>query len=163
MNNFKYGFFGRVVYRYANVFVTLVLLLHLVMLLLSIQNEWKFIFPILIYIILIYIINRHYLKVYKNFPFSLSVNNERLICTDFVLNEDTEITISEIDEIEGSIFSGNPTRPVYIYSNERKIKIGIYPTLPGFDKFLTILLSNVRKELYESLVKKVKEKTDKRK
>lgn len=159
MSVFKYGIFGRLIYRYANIFITIILLLHLVMLLLSIQNEWKFIFPILIYIILIYIINRHYFKVYKLFPFKISIDNEKIICTDFVLNNATEIKISEIERIEGSIFSGTPTKPVYIYGSDEKKRIGIYPTLPGFDKFLTVLLSNVKTDLYQNLVNKVKEKT----
>ncbi|MFA8342106.1 MAG: hypothetical protein ACEPO8_03955 [Rhodothermaceae bacterium] len=150
-------------YKYGNFPVTLLLVIHAVYILLGIAQNTFMIFPLLIYIILLYLVNRHYLKTYKMFPFTIDIDNEKMICSDFMMGEKVEIMLSKISKIEGSIFGGNPVKPLYVFDEENGTKIGIYSSMKDFDKLLTIILSNVKKELYEELVEKVKAPKAKRK
>lgn len=156
MKKFNYGLLMGLIYRYGNFPVTLLLVIHSVYILLSIAQNTFMIFPLLIYIILLYLVNRHYLRIYKLFPFTIEADNEKMVCTNFMKHSDVEIKMENISKIEGSIFGGNPVKPLYIYDEENQIKIGIYSSMKDFDKLLTIILSNVKKELYEELVQKVK-------
>jgi len=145
----------RLLYKYGNFPVTLLLVIHAVYIILGITQNTFMIFPLLIYVILLYLVNRHYLKIYKQFPFIIDIDNEKIICSDFMIGNQIEIKHGNISNIEGSIFGGNPVKPLYVYDKENNTKIGIYSSMKDFDKLLTIILSNVKKELYEELVEKV--------
>lgn len=93
--------------------------------------------------------------MYKTFPFNIKIDNEKMICTDFVINNrNVEITLADITEIKGGIFSGRSYMPLYITTE--KEKIGISPHLKDYNKLLTIILTNIKKELYESLLESIK-------
>lgn len=156
MKTFKYGFIMGMLYKYGNFPVTLLLVVHSVYILFGLGQNTYLLFPLLIYIILLYLVNRHYLKVYKTFPFKIDIDNEKIFCSDFMRGSDVEINIADITKIEGSIFGGNTTKPLYIIDENKDIKIGIYSSMKDFNKLLTIVLSNVKKELYEDLIEKVK-------
>jgi hypothetical protein len=64
------------------------------------------------------------------------------------------IKIIDIDKIEGGIFSGRNYAPLYIEWNGNRI--GISPHMKDFNKLLTIILSNIKKELYEELLESIK-------
>jgi len=151
MKTFKYGFFAKIIYRYANIPSNIILIIYLLASLLGIVNEWKFIFPMIITIILIYVLNRFYLRMYKTFPFNVQINNEKMICSDFVINNrNVVIKHSNIKEINGGIFSGRAYMPLYIKTEN--LKIGISPHIKDYSKLLTIILTNIPKELYDSLL-----------
>lgn len=156
MKKFNYGFIMEMFYKFGNIPVTLLLVIHFFYILIGLNQKTYLIFPILIYVILVYLINRQYFKVYKVFPFSIEVDNEKMICKDFLLRKDVEIKLENISKIEGSIFGGNPVKPLYIFDEKNNVKIGIYSSMKNFDKLLTIVLSNVNKNLYEELIQKVK-------
>lgn len=155
MKVFRYGFLAKIIYRYGIVPINLILLFYLFVSILAFDNDWKFIFPIFINIILLYSINRFYIKVFKLFPFQIEINNEKMICSDFMIkNRKVEIFHSDIATITGGIFSGRSFAPLYITTeNER---IGISPHIKDFNKLLTIMLTNISKELYESLLETIK-------
>jgi hypothetical protein len=155
MQSFKYNFFARIIYRYANIPANLILLIYLLISILGTISNWKFIFPLLITIILIYTLNRFYLKIYKKFPFKIEADNEKLVCSEFTFkNRIIEINHSEIIEISGGIFSGRAYMPLYIKT--KTDLIGISPHISEYNKLLTILLTNIPKELYENLLEKIK-------
>lgn len=155
MITFKYTFFSRIIYRYAIIPINLILLFYILVSVISISDDWKLIFPLLIKIILLYIFNRFYLKMYKTFPFKIEINNEEMICSDFVIN-DRKVTInhSDITNISGGIFSGRNYKPLNIFTNE--IKIGISPHIKNYNELLKIILTNVKKELYLKLLNDIK-------
>lgn len=155
MVTFKYTFFSRIFYRYSVIPVNLLLLFYIFISLISISSDWKLVFPLLIKIILLYIFNRFYFKMYKTFPFKIEINNEEMICSDFVLNN-RKVTIkhSDIMDITGGIFSGRTYKPLQVITNETKI--GISPHLKNYNELLKIILTNVTKKLYLKLLDDIK-------
>ena len=96
-----------------------------------------------------------YFKIYKSFPFKIEADNEKLICSDFVLNNRTiEIEHSSIKTIKGGIFSGRNYSPLYITTNNESV--GLSPHIKDFNKLLTIILTNIDKDLYEELLESIK-------
>ena len=88
-----------------------------------------------------------------------------MVCSDYTFtNKKVELELRKIDKISGGIFGRASTRPLYIYDNANNIKIGVHQHLKKFNELLTIILSNVRQELYNDLLEKIKNlKFDKRK
>ncbi|MBK7105765.1 MAG: hypothetical protein IPH62_10820 [Ignavibacteriae bacterium] len=93
--------------------------------------------------------------MYKTFPFKIEINNEEMICSDFVLNN-RKVTIkhSDIMDITGGIFSGRTYKPLQVITNETKI--GISPHLKNYNELLKIILTNVTKKLYLKLLDDIK-------
>jgi hypothetical protein len=167
MIKFKYPLFARFLYRYANIPISLVLLVHLLISAVAIQQEWYNVFPLLINLLILYVLNRFYLKVYRSFPFKIEVNNEKMICSDFFFSsKKIEVFHTDLDNIRGGIFSGAPTRPVYVHDGKQDVTLGLFIHIKNFNKLLTVILSNVTPQLYKELTDKMsnmKSERDKRK
>ena len=164
MKNYKYTFIAKLIYKYANIPATLLLSIHLISSIILIGQEWYHILPAIINAAVIYIINRFYLKIYRQFPFLISIDNEKMICSGFVIgNRKVEVKLSDIDSIKGGIFSGQMTRPVYIHDGKNDVTLGFYNHIKEYNKFITTVLSNIKKDLYDSLLVNMKELGDIRK
>ncbi len=155
MKTFKYSFIAKIIYRYGNFIISIILLLYLILSAFGMFKDWRFVFPLLINFILLYIVNKYYLKIYKLFPFKIEADNKELHCSDFMIKDRIEkIKIIDIDKIEGGIFSGRNYAPLYIEWDGKKI--GLSPHMKDFNKLLTIILTNIKKELYEELLESIK-------
>ena len=158
MKTFTYPLLARIVYRWANIPVTILLLFYLIIYLIAIEKEWTYILPALLNLTIIYVLNRHYLKSYRLFPYKITIDNEKMICEDFMFsNKQVTIYHSDIDKITGSIFSGNKGRPLYIHDEKKGVTIGLRVHLQGYNEVLTTVLSNIKQGLYESLLENIKE------
>ncbi|MFC2083637.1 hypothetical protein ACFLS9_01135 [Bacteroidota bacterium] len=158
MHTFKYSLLSKLIYRFGNIPVTILLLINLYISLINIFHNWYLLFPFLINLIIIYFLNRFYLRSYRTFPFIINADNEKIICKDFFLSKKViEIKYSEITNIDGNIFSGNLARPLYIIDSKKGIKIGVYNHIRNFNKMLTIILSNVTNDLYKELLNRINE------
>lgn len=69
-------------------------------------------------------------------------------------NREVTIKHSEILEITGGIFSGRAYMPLYIITDNKRL--GISPHIKDYNKLLTIILTNISKELYEKLLDSIK-------
>ncbi len=155
MQTYKYSFFVKIIYKYANIPSSLILLIYLLASVLALGTDWKFVFPLLITIILLYVLNRFYIRIYKSFPFLIEIDNTKMICSDFIIgNRNIEIKHEDIINIKGGIFSGRAYMPLYITT--KKVNIGISPHIKDYNKLLTTLLTNIPKELYTSLLTDIK-------
>jgi hypothetical protein len=153
MRKFTYSAFARLFYRYANIPITLLLLISLLSALGSMYTSWFYIIPAVFDVIIIYVINRYYIKSYKRFPYRIEADNQRMICTDyFFSNKKIELDHASITKITGGIFSGNIARPIYLHDENNNIVIGFNSHLKDYDKLLTIVLSNIKQELYDDLL-----------
>lgn len=158
MKTFKYPFLAKLIYRYANFPVTIVMLFFAITSLAAIGQSWLFGVSFFVHLLIISVMNRYYFRAYKTFPYKIEADNEKMKCSNFIFNERTiEFRLDEIEEITGSIFSGTPARPLYIKIPKREITIGINQHLTNYNKLLTIILSNVKHELYNSLLEKMQE------
>lgn len=158
MNTFRYSFFAKLIYRYGNVIATLFLSVHLITSIVMMFDKWYFVFFALINGFFIFIINKYFFKTYRLFPFKIIADNEKMICQNFLLSR-KEITInhSDIENITGGIFSGFPTRPIYIYDGKQKVKIGFYSHVGKFQNLLTLILKNIPQPLYNNLLESMKD------
>lgn len=160
MKKFYYPIIAKIIYRYANIFITFVLLTHLIIFILVPQKNYTYLPLGLINIILIYIVNRFYITNYKYFPYEIIAEDKKLVVSNFVINNRIEeIYYNRIEKLEGGIFSRKPSTPIYIFYNDGK-KIGINTHLKDFNKLLTIILQNVSEEVYQTTLKSMQIKAE---
>lgn len=158
MKKFTYSLFAKLIYMYANIPATLLLAFYLVFSLVMIQQHWFYILSAIIHAVLLFILNRFYIRSYKLFPYTILIDNEKMICKNYFLSrKEVVVKHSDIDKIEGGIFSGNSARPLYIHDGKNDVTIGIRQHLTGFNTVVTIILSNIKQELYKELLGKIAE------
>ena len=158
MKEFKYPFIAKVIYRYANIPVSILLLFYVFLSGVAAAKEWIYILPMLINLILLYVMNRYYFKMYRLFPYNIKADNSKIVCSDFMNKTKTvEINLSDVGKITGGIFSGSPVKPIYIYDEKNDVTIGFNQHLKDYNKFLTIVLSNIKQDLYNELLKNIKD------
>jgi hypothetical protein len=164
MQKFQYPSFAKFIYRYANIPASLLMGLHLVSSFIGLFSDWIIIFPFLINVIVLYLLNRFFFKSYKTFPFLIFADNEKMICTDYFFSKKKiEIKYFDISEIRGGMFSGNTSRPLYIKDGITNETIGLHTHVKDYNKLVTIILSNIKQELYNELLEKAKDqRLDKR-
>jgi len=81
-----------------------------------------------------------------------------MICSDFFFSDKRiELKLSDISDLKGGIFSGHPSRPIYIFSEKHDLKIGINQHIKGYNKLLTIILQNITQPLYSKLLETMKD------
>lgn len=153
MNTFKYPFFPRLIYRFANIPITILLLLLAFLSLLGTFVEWYYIFPVLVDSTILFFLNRYYFRSYKTFPYKIETTTEKMICSDYFFSSvKHEISLKDITSIKGGIFSGTIARPIYLYIEKENLTIGINQHIGNYNKLVTIILSNIRQELYNELL-----------
>lgn len=158
MKEFTYPLLAKIIYRYANIPVSFLLLLYALISFLGMREDWLYVFPAFINLVLLYVMNRYYLRMYRQFPYNIRIDNEKMICSGFMNKARTvEINLSDVSEISGGIFSGSPVRPIYISDKKNNVTIGFNQHLKNYNKFLTVVLSNINQDLYNSLLEKIKE------
>jgi len=159
IQKFNYSIIAKIVYRYANLFVTFVLLSHFLLFAIAPNKNWTFLLLGFVNIILIYVVNRFYFNIYKYFPFDIQTDDEKIVCQNFVIkNREETIKFSEIEKISGGIFDKKPSTPIYIHFRGTKIGVNIH--LKNFQKFLTTVLQRVDQKVYDNLLDSVKLKTE---
>lgn len=158
MITFRYSFIAKLIYRYANIPITLFLVLYMVSSFTFMLHTWYYFFPFILNLIIIIVINRYYFRTYKLFPFRIDINNEKIICSDyFNRSKQVEIIIADIDEIDGGVLSGTPSKPIFIHDERNDVVVGISPNLKESNKLITIILSNIKKTLYDQVLDQMKE------
>lgn len=81
-----------------------------------------------------------------------------MICSDyFKKSKINEILLSDIDLVEGGSISGTPAKPIYIHASTNDIIVGISPHMKNHNKLITIILSNVKQEVYNNVLSVAKE------
>ena len=159
MNTYKYSFVSRFMYRYSNFIATILLLFHALVSFSALWINLVNIIPLILNLIVLYLLNRFFFRVYKYFPFKIDIDNEKMICSDFFFKDrKVEIKLIDIDGIEGGIFSKRATSPVYVYNSKDNIKIGLFQHMNDFNKVLTVILSNIKGDLYKKLMDDIKER-----
>jgi len=161
MITFKYSLIAKIIYRYANIPITLFLALYMISSFIFMLHTWYYFFPFLLNLIIIIVLNRYYFRTYKLFPFRIDINNQKMVCRDFLnKSKQIEIIINDIDEIDGGVLSGTPSKPIFIHDERNDIVVGISPNLKESNKLITIILSNIRKTLYDQVLNQMKEFND---
>ncbi|NOX18890.1 MAG: hypothetical protein GXO87_11485 [Chlorobi bacterium] len=158
MKKFGYSFWAKLIYRFANFPISFLLIFYLFVSLVGMIKSWIYVFPFAVNALILFFMNRFYFKSYKLFPYKIEANNEKLVCADFFMSDKkVEIYHSDITEIRGGLFSGQPIRPVYVTDGKQNLTIGFNSHLKGYNELITIILSNIEQDLYAGILDAIKE------
>ncbi len=153
MITFKYSLISKIIYRYANIPATIFLLLYLVSSFTYMFKEWYYFFPFMLNLLIIIILNRYYFRSYNLFPFRIDINTEKMICSDYFKRKKiVEINLQDIDLIEGGSLYGTPGKPILVHDAVNDSVIGISPHMKNHNKLITIILSNVKEDVYNDVL-----------
>ena len=155
--SFTYPFIFRVVFRYGNIFVIPIIIIYSIPLFYFLDDKPILAFPIIVNLFIIYFLNRHYFKLYKLLPYTIEADGEKLICSDFFLSK-KNITIyyDDISSISGGIFDNRISGLMKVCDGNNNICMGFYHRLSNSHKLATIILSKVKRELYDQTLEKIK-------
>ncbi|HSL90511.1 MAG TPA: hypothetical protein VK870_14500 [Ignavibacteriaceae bacterium] len=156
MQTFIYPFYVRIIYRYGNIAATILLLLYLIPIVIGIGENRYLLIPLAASLFLIYFINKKYLTLYKVMPYRIEVDEEKMVCTDFIFS-DKEIVIyfKDIESLSGGIFDGRLRGVMKLCEGKNQICIGFSDKIKDSKKLMTLILSKVKKEVYNEVIEKL--------
>ena len=156
MQTFTYSFIFRIIFRYGNIFVTILLLLYLIPLVANISNNKILILPLALSLLLIYIINRSYLTYYKILAYKIEADDEKIICSNFLLSKKV-ITIyyTDIESLKGGVFERKSSGIMKVYDGKNNITIGFSQKMKDSGKLITLILSKVNKKIYDEVIERL--------
>lgn len=167
MQLFTYPYIYRLLYRYANIPVTIILSIYLVPSVVNLDKNLIYLIPVVLLLLMIYLLNRHYLTLYKIIPYRIEADEEKIVCKDFLFSK-KEFTIyyNDIESLTGGIFDGRFTGVMKVCDKKNQVCIGFFNKLKDADRLQTILLSKVPRKVYDDVVERVglkNKKDDKKK
>ena len=74
---FTYPLVFRLIFRYGNILITLLLILYSLPLLYYIDSKSILIVPLLVNLFIIYFLNRHYINLYKILPYRIEADDDK--------------------------------------------------------------------------------------
>lgn len=157
MKEFTYSLFYKILYRYGNIPVTIILFIYLLVFSASINKGYYYIILLLVTAYLLYKINRLYLELYKILPFNIKVTDEEIICSGFFYRKSrqTVIRFEDIGKLEGGIFQRKVSGLMKIYDAKFNRCVGFYHQMNNAKIFETILLNKIPKEVYDKVSKRM--------
>jgi hypothetical protein len=165
MHIFTYTFYAKFIYRYGNIIATILLILYLVPVVLGVDENIYLIIPLVISLFFLYYINKKYFTLYKVMPYKIEADDEKMICTEFIFS-DKEVIIyyKDIQALSGGIFEGRLRGVMKVCDGKNQICIGFSDKIKNSKKLMTIILSKVRKEIYDEVIAKLQalKKTNKK-
>ena len=107
MQVFTYPLFYKVILRFGNIPLTLLLILYLIPSAVYVDKDLVLLIPLIISTFLIYFLNRQYITLYKILPYKIIIEDGKLICSDFLFsNREVIIRFEDIEKLKGGIFEG---------------------------------------------------------
>ena len=159
MQKFEYSFLYKLFYRFGNIPVTLLLVMYLFVAATNLDKSLINMLPLVISALLIFFLNRHYLKLYKILPYKIEADNERLICSNFLFSK-KEIVIyhKDISTLTGGVFEGRISGIMKLTDDKNNLSIGFFNSIKNAHGLQTIILSRVPRNVYDEVVKKLKQR-----
>ena len=153
---FTYPFLFRIIFRYGNIIITPLLLLYTIPLVTFLDEKIILAFPLMVNLLLIFFLNRHYFNLYKILPYLIEADDEKIICSKFFLSKkEVVIYYNDVASLSGGIFE-NRISGVMKVCDGSNVCVGFYQRLNNSGKLATILLSKVNRELYDIVLEKIK-------
>ena len=160
MQVFTYPLFYKVILRFGNIPLTLLLILYLIPSAVYVDKDLVLLIPLIISTFLIYFLNRQYITLYKILPYKIIIEDGKLICSDFLFsNREVIIRFEDIEKLKGGIFEGKLHGILKVYDGKNKIYIGFFNKIRNTKLLGTIILSKVNKNVYDEVVKNIIPKT----
>ncbi|MCW8803710.1 MAG: hypothetical protein OQK57_04860, partial [Ignavibacteriaceae bacterium] len=155
--SFTYALLFRIIFRFGNIIITPLFVLYTIPLVVLLDENIILAFPLLVNLLIIYFLNRHYFNLYKILPYRIEADDEKIICTDFFLSKKEVIIYHcDIKSLSGGIFENKISGLMKVCDGKNNICIGFYQRLNNSSKLATILLSKVNRDIYDSVLEKIK-------
>jgi len=159
---FTYPFLFLIIFRFGNIIITPLLVLYTIPLVVLLDENIILSFPLLVNLLIIYFLNKHYFNLYKILPYRIEADDEKIICTDFFLSKKEVIIYhNDIKSLSGGIFGNKISGLMKIFDGKNNVSIGFYQRLNNSSKLATILLSKVNRDIYEHVLEKIKSRKGK--
>ncbi len=156
MNSFVYPFYVKFIYRYGNIIATILLLLYLIPVVSGLGDNNYLIIPFVISVVLLYFINKKYLTLYKVMPYLIEADAEKMICKNFMYSsKELIIYYKDINSLSGGIFDGRLRGIMKVCDGKNQVCIGFSDKMKDSKKLITLILSKVRKEIYDDVIEKL--------
>ncbi len=156
MKVFTYPWYFKIFYRFGNVPLTILLTFYLIIFLNRLDEHLVFFLPSIVTLGLIYLLNRHFLMLYKVLPMKIELYEDKLVAAGFLFSSrKMEVRFDEISELSGGLFDGKMRGVMKIYDISNKNYFGFYNTIRNYKELGTIILSKVRKDIYESVLNRI--------
>lgn len=156
MQLFTYPYFFKLIYRYGNMPVTIILSIYLVPSVVNLDKNLLYLIPVILLLLMIYVVNKHYLNLYKIIPYRIEADEEKMICTDFIFSgKEFTIYYSDIESLKGGVFEGRLSGVMRVCDRKNQVCIGFFNRLKRADKLQTLLLQKVPRKVYDEVLEKV--------
>ncbi|MHB1688066.1 MAG: hypothetical protein ACYCVH_11915 [Ignavibacteriaceae bacterium] len=157
MENFSYSFIYKILYRYGNIPATIILSAYLISSASNLNYSLIYLFPFVITALLIYLINKQYLTMYKILAYKISADYVKLTCTNFLFSKrKIVIYYSDIETLEGGIFDGKYNGLVKVWDGKSKMCIGFFSKIKNAKQLEKLILLNVNEAVYKQAMSKAK-------
>ena len=154
---FTYSFLFRIIFRFGNFFITVILILYSVSLITSFNGNLIFILPLFVNLLIVYFLNIHYFTLYKIMPYKIEADHEKLVCSDFFFSKkEMVIHYSTISSLSGGAFDNKFSGIMKVCDEKNDLYVGFYRKLNNSSKLVTIILSKVNIDIYNEVIGKIK-------
>lgn len=155
MKVYTYSLFYRLLYKFGNIPLSFFLILFLAPIIVELNKKPILLLPVIITLLMIYLLNKNYLEFYKILSYKIEVDGDRIICSDFLLSKKRiEFRFLEITALEGGIFNGRLYGVMKI-KTENNFTVGFFNSIKGAKELETIILSKVKRPIYDDIVSKL--------
>lgn len=156
MQSFTYPLLWKFIYRYGNLVITPLLLVYALSLVTLIDKNLIILIPFLLSIFILYFLNKSYINFYKLVPYKIQIDEEKIICTDFLFRDKkVTIFIKDVDSISGGIFEGKYRGLMKVCDGKNKLCIGFFDRINNSSKLVTLILSKVDKKIYDKVIEHI--------
>jgi hypothetical protein len=164
MQTFTYSLLFKIVFRFGNIFITLLLSIYLIPVFYNIDQNKYLIIPLIISVIVLYVVNRTYLTYYKILPYKIEADDEKMICSNFLFSEKVvTIYYKDIDLLKGGVFSGKSSGMMRIRDGKSKLQVGFSQKMIDSEKLIALILSKVSKSIYNEVIEHLTKNRHRRK
>lgn len=159
---FTYPFIFKFIFRFGNFLLTPIVVFYSIPLIYYLDDKTILAFPLIVNLLIIYFLNKHYLNLYKILPYKIEADDEKLTCSDFFLSPKIKtIYYDDISNLSGGIFDNKISGIMKIRDERNNFSIGFYHKLEDSQKLATIILSKVKRELYDDVLEKIQSRKGK--
>lgn len=152
---FTYPVLYRYIFRYGNIPATILLSFYLVTLLIRVDKELISLLPIIITLLMIYFLNKGYLNLYKLMPYKIETDDKKMMCSNFLFRrKEMTIYFEDIEKLSGGVFDGSLRGIMKVCDSKSKMCIGYYNKIRESQTLNAIILSKVKRDIYDEVLRK---------
>jgi hypothetical protein len=125
---------------------------------LIVDKNLMMLLPFILSLLILYYLNKSYFEFYKLVPYRIDVDDEKIICSQFLFRK-KKVTIyyKDIESLSGGIFVGRYRGLMKVCDGKNKICIGFFDRLKDVNKLITMILSKVDKKIYDEVLQKIQD------